>query len=183
MSGKKPKKMLLTGYPGCGKTTAIMKIILQLNPEKMAGFYTQEIRCKGRRVGFQWYRLDGKEGVLAHVENRGPFSVGKYTVDVSGFENAVVPILDIRQNPAELFVIDEIGKMECFSGVFVEAVRKLFASDRSVLASVALTGSGLISEVKKYPDARIFYLTVENRNQIIDEILPILAPLKKQPGS
>jgi nucleoside-triphosphatase len=179
MSGLKSVKILLTGYPGCGKTTAIMNIISRFNPDKIAGFYTRELRQHGRRLGFRWCRLDGAEGILAHVDIEGPFRVGKYGVDVTNFEKNVVPLLELEKSPAELKVIDEIGKMECFSAQFIETVRALFASDRSVLASVALKGSGFIAEVKEHPDARIFYLTPDNRNQIADNIVDDLSAVKK----
>ena len=73
MISSKSAKILLTGLPGCGKTTAIMEIISQLNPDNLAGFYTQEIRQNGIRLGFRWIRLDGLEGILAHVDFKGPF--------------------------------------------------------------------------------------------------------------
>jgi nucleoside-triphosphatase len=100
-------------------------------------------------------------------------------VDVAGFEKFVVPILDLEHTNAELFIIDEIGKMECMSEKFVTAVRELFASDRSVLATVAKKGTGLVSEVKNYPGTRLFNLTSQDRDKTIAEILQILAPLKK----
>lgn len=179
MISSKTAKILVTGLPGCGKTTAIMEIITQLNPDKLAGFYTKEIRQNGIRLGFRWVRLDGMEGILAHVDIKGPFRISKYGVDVSGFEKAVVPVLDIKQSHAELFVIDEIGKMECLSRKFVETVSYLFDSDKLILASVAKKGSGLISEVKNNPEARVFDLTPESRNKMISEISQILSHLKK----
>jgi nucleoside-triphosphatase len=100
-------------------------------------------------------------------------------VDVAGFEESVVPILDIEQTEAELFVLDEIGKMECLSEKFVTAVRQLFTSDKSVLATVALKGAGLISEVKNYPGTKLFNLTRQNRDETIAEILQTLSFLKK----
>lgn len=60
-------KILLTGPPGCGKTTAVIRIVERLDPHKAAGFYTHEIRIDGVRKGFGWKRLDGPEGTLAHV--------------------------------------------------------------------------------------------------------------------
>jgi len=90
----KSAKILLTGLPGCGKTTAIMKIIDTLNCEKVAGFYTREIRQNDIRKGFCWKRLDGADGTLAHIKIKGQFRVGKYGVDVAGFEESVVPILN-----------------------------------------------------------------------------------------
>jgi nucleoside-triphosphatase len=171
----KSAKILLTGLPGCGKTSAIMKIIASLDYEKVAGFYTQEIRENSMRKGFRWKRLDGATGVFAHVDINGRFKVGKYGVDVIDFEKAVVPILDTGQTGTELFVIDEIGKMECFSEKFVDATRRLFASDKPVLATVARKGAGFISEVKNYPGTQLFKLNHENRDKTIDEILQLLS--------
>ena len=172
-------KILLTGLPGCGKTTAIMNIIASLECEKVAGFYTQEIRENGNRKGFRFKRLDGTTGILAHVDIKGRFKVGKYGEDVTGFEKNIMPILDAERADAELFVIDEIGKMECFSEKFVAATRRLFASDKSVMATVARKGAGLISEVKNCPGTQLFKLNHENRDKTIAEILRILSFLKK----
>jgi nucleoside-triphosphatase len=164
-------KVLLTGLPGCGKTTAVMKIIAGLDPKKIAGFYTEEIRQKKTRRGFRWVSLAGTSGTLAHVDIKSRFKVGKYRVDVVGFEESVVPLLDIEQSDAELFVIDEVGKMECFSEKFINAVRRLFASQKCVLATVAQKGTGLIAEVKTHRDASLFELTKQNRNEIVDDII------------
>ena len=167
-------KVLLTGLPGCGKTTAIIQIANNLAHRKVAGFYTQEIRQADVRKGFRWRRFDGTEGILAHIDVKSPFRVGKYRVDVAVFEKLVVPVLDIDKTDAELFIIDEIGKMECLSEKFTAVVRRLFASDRSVLATVAQKGTGLISEVKNYPDIKLFNLTRQNYDKTITEILQTL---------
>ena len=174
----KSAKILLTGLPGCGKTTAIMKIIVEFGCASLAGFYTEEIRESNKRRGFRFKRLDGTGGILAHVEIKSRFMVGKYRVDVAGFEKSVVPVLDVEQSDAELFVIDEIGKMECFSEKFVNVVRNLLASDKSVLATVAKKGIGLISEVKNYPGVQLFNLTRENREKTVAQIIQIFSFLK-----
>ena len=174
----KSVKILLTGLPGCGKTTAIKRIIAELGRTSIAGFYTGEIREGKIRKGFRFKRLDGAGGILAHVDIKSHFKVGKYGVDVVGFEKSIVPVLDFGRSSAELFVIDEIGKMECFSRKFVTAVRCLFASDKSVLATVARKGSGLVSEVKDYPATQLFNLTHKNREKTIAEIIQILSFLK-----
>jgi nucleoside-triphosphatase len=175
----KSAKILLTGLPGCGKTTAIMKIIAGLNCTSTAGFYTEEIREGKIRRGFRWKHLDGTGGILAHVDIKSRFKVGKYGVDVAGFEKDVVPVLDAEQTGVELFVIDEIGKMECFSEKFVDAMRRLFTSDKSILATVARKGTGLISEIKNCPGTQLFKLTHQNRDKTNEEILQILSFLKK----
>lgn len=168
-------KILLTSLPGCGKTTAVMSIIAKLAGGKIAGFYTEEIREAGIRKGFRWKCLDGAEGILAHVDIKGRFRVGRYGVDVAGFEQHVVPILDAERMDADLFVIDEIGKMECLSEKFVAAVRRLFASDAAVLGTAAQRGGGFISEVKGYGDVKLLTLAAQNRTGMVDEIVQMLS--------
>lgn len=158
-----------------------MQIIESLNCKKVAGFYTQEISQNNIRKGFRWTRLDGATGVLAHVDIKGTFKIGKYGVDITGFEKSVVPVLDSERSDIKLFVIDEIGKMECLSKKFVSAIRQLFASERSVLATVAQKGTGLISEIKSYPFVRLFNLTRQGFDEKITEILSVLSFLKGLP--
>jgi len=69
--------------------------------------------------------------------------------------------------------------MECMSEKFVVAMRRLFASEKSVLATVARKGTGLISEVKNYPNTRLFNLTHSARDKTIAEVLQALSFLKK----
>lgn len=174
----KSAKILVTGLPGCGKTTAVMQIIEKLDCQKATGFYTEEIRQGSGRKGFRWIGLDGTSGVLAHIDIKGRFKVGRYGVDVAGFEGQLVQTLDLEREGTKLFIIDEIGKMECLSGRFVGAVRRLFESDKSVLATVAQKGGGLISEVKRYPDVKLFTLKRGSFDKTIAEILEVLSFLK-----
>ena len=59
----------LLNVQGVGKTTLIMRIYESLklsNPNlKLQGFYSQEIRQGGERVGFEVVTLDGRRGRLA----------------------------------------------------------------------------------------------------------------------
>jgi nucleoside-triphosphatase len=175
-----PLRVLLTGPPGCGKTTAVVKIVGVLGKQvRMAGFYTEEIREAGRRIGFRWHRLDGRTGTLAHVKIKSSHRVSKYGVDLESFEEQAVSVLDPEAPDVDLFVIDEIGKMECFSEKFVEAIRRLLKSDKSVLATVAQKGSGLIQEVKSYPGVELLHLTRENRDEVTQQVADRLASSTK----
>jgi nucleoside-triphosphatase len=173
---RESQKILLTGPPGCGKTTAIMKIVSALKDRrKMAGFYTEEIREAGQRKGFRWHRLDGRTGVLAHVDIKGPYRVGKYGVDIESFDGEAVSVLDPRAAGVDLFVVDEIGKMECFSDAFVATIRRLLRTPKSILATVAQKGPGLIQEAKSYPGVQLLHLSTANRNEIAQQVIDLLA--------
>ena len=61
------KNVLLTGTPGCGKTTVILSLADKLRDLRLAGFHTQELREWGQRVGFEAVGLSsGLRCVLAH---------------------------------------------------------------------------------------------------------------------
>ncbi len=155
--------ILLTGRPGVGKTTVIMRLADCLRGQDVSGFYTEEIRERGHRKGFLAVTLSGRTAVLAHVGIRSRFLVGRYGVDVNGFEELALPELG---RPCDTILIDEIGKMECFSGRFVTAVWKLLDGRTQVVATVANKGAGFIAKVKARPDVEVWEVTRSNRDEL-----------------
>jgi nucleoside-triphosphatase len=166
----KRKSILITGLPGVGKTTLIRKIFETLKNLHPAGFYTEEIREEDIRKGFELISLDGRRGLLAHTGIRSLCRVGKYKVDVKGFENFLDSIPFLNPN-THLMMIDEIGKMECLSDQFKKLLKELLDSEKRVIATIALKGSGLIEEIKKRHDIKLFELTKSNRDTLLFDIL------------
>ncbi len=157
--------VLVTGRPGIGKTTVLMKLLEELGGVHVDGFYTGEIRKGKQREGFELVSLDGKKMTLAHIDMKSPHRVGRYGVDVEGFED-LLGSLDLSNSPAEVVLVDEIGKMECFSKKFTGVMGELLDSDRIVVATVAERGPGFIDEVKRRPDCELFTVTGGNRNEL-----------------
>lgn len=148
----------------------VKKLSDELKHFHPAGFYTAEIREEGQRKGFELISLDGKRGLLSHKDIKSPHRVGKYKVDIKGFEDFLdgIPFL----SPSiHLIVIDEIGKMECLSDQFKNLLKKIFDSEKLVIATIALKGSGLIAEIKERPDIELFEMTKHNRDSLFLEIL------------
>jgi nucleoside-triphosphatase len=161
--------LLLTGSPGVGKTTALRRVCDALRIAPLSGFLTEEVRAGGVRQGFRLVTLDGERRTIADVRRSGPPRVGKYGVDVAAIDEVARRVL-VPDPAVALFVIDEIGKMECLAQGFVVAVRRLLALSRPVLATVALRGQGLIEEVKRDPRARLVHLTRDNRDGLPAEV-------------
>ena len=90
---------------------------------------------------------------------------------MAGFEQMLAEI-DLRHSSSRVIVIDEIGKMECFSQRFREEVTALIDSSRTIIATVAFKGDGLIQWVKRQPSCRLVTLTAENRERLADDLLP-----------
>jgi nucleoside-triphosphatase len=162
--------LLVTGAPGSGKTTLLRKAAEEIADLHLAGFTTEEIRDGGRRVGFRIVPFGGRERIMAHVDFAGAPRVGRYGVDVAAID--AVAAESLPPDPAvELYVIDEIGKMECFSERFVASMLALLDSDRRVLATVARRGAGFIAEVKQRDDAELWEVTPRNRDALPEQVV------------
>jgi nucleoside-triphosphatase len=171
---KRAQHILITGLPGSGKTTLFRRLVNEVQHLNPVGFYTGEIRKGGTRQGFSLSSLDGRTGVLAHVEFRTGFRVGKYGVDVDGFEVFLngMALLDAQTGPV---MIDEIGKMECLSRRFSGMIADVLASEKRLIATIALKGGGLIASLKKRSDAQLFTVTRDNQDILFDQICSVLS--------
>ncbi len=176
---KRKKNILVTGHPGSGKTTLLRRVAEELKSLHLAGFFTSEIRERNIRKGFELRSLDGKQGLLAHVDIVSPHRVGKYKVDMKGFE-AFLERIPFLEPSASLIIVDEIAKMECFSELFKRLVTQVLDSDKVVLASIALKGDGFIESIKKRDDVKLVELVESRREILVEEIVGEIEKLYDQ---
>ena len=166
--------ILVTGLPGVGKTTLVRGLATRLASYEPAGFYAEEIRdATGKREGFRIVTLYGRRLVLSHIDFPGRTRVGRYGVDVAGFEQLLAQ-LDLSRARSRLFIIDEIGKMECLSRQFIHEVTALLNGPATVVATIALKGGGFIKQLKERPDCRLITVTRENRDRLLGELASAL---------
>lgn len=164
----KKKNLFVTGAPSSGKTTVIKKVIAKLTvPAK--GFYTEEERINNRRVGFLMRTLDGKKGYLAHQDIASEFHIRRYGVSIENIESIAIPA--IIPNAERVIILDEIGKMECFSQAFIAAAKQALDSPCIVIGTITLGGSDFILDVKQRNDIEILEVTPENRDLLPDILL------------
>ena len=164
------KAILLTGKPGCGKTTLIRRVLEDF-PGDVGGFYTQEIREVGTRKGFEIFTLDGERGVLAHVDIRSSQRVGKYGVDLQALDRLVVSAIQGAVDRQALVVIDEIGPMEIRSTRFQKAVNYALRSHVKVLGTIAHRSMPFTDEIKQMPGVSVIEVNPANRQELPERIL------------
>ena len=171
------KNIFLTGAPSSGKTTVVKKVIARLR-YPANGFYTEEERVAGRRTGFVMKTVEGKSGYLAHQDIRSGFHIRRYGVSLENIEKIAVP--SIAPCNKNIIILDEIGKMECFSDVFKQAALKTLDSPNIVIGTITLGGGDFILRIKNRGDIEIHEVTQENRDSLPDLIMDRVARLQSK---
>jgi nucleoside-triphosphatase len=163
------EKVLLTGRPGCGKTTLIKRVVENL-PAGADGFYTEEIRERGGRVGFKIVTLRGNEVVFAHVALKTSEQLGKYGLDLAALEAVGVAAIADALRARRLVVIDEIGPMEIRSPLFRDAVNQALESDLPLLATIFARPLPFTEKIKSRRDVMLIEIRPENRERLVREL-------------
>lgn len=198
--------VFLTGRPGVGKTTAVKRTVELLVTSSHGkgdcsdvvadGFYTEERRERGVRVGFDVVTLGGVRKSLADVipdqpdpsRRRPRHVVGRYAVNVVQFESVALPVMlkcmaGLTSSRNQVAVIDEVGKMEAFSAEFLQCVRSLLDSSGQVhiIGTIPQLGksypaslSTLLQQIRSHPHCMVLEVTERNRRDIPQQIIGLL---------
>lgn len=167
-----PKRVLLiTGSPGIGKTTLLLKVVeaLRVRGYSVGGMVSREVRSCGSRVGFEILDLadNSRCGWLAHVDQKTGPQVGKYRVNLEDLDSVGVEAILRAVRECAVIAIDEIGPMELFSENFKRATSEAFESGKLVIAVVHWKARDkLIDEAKTRKDAEVFNVTFGNRDKL-----------------
>jgi nucleoside-triphosphatase len=160
----------ITGPPGIGKTTIILKTLDSLKNMgfKVGGMLSREVRENGTRVGFELIDLDtGQKGWLAHVNQPEGPQVSKYRINLRDLDNIGADSIRKAVTNAQIVVVDEIGPMELHSSAFKEAVVQALNSDKLVLGVIHQRARDpLIDSLRKRDDVEIFEATYGNRTTL-----------------
>ncbi|MEM2910700.1 MAG: NTPase [Nitrososphaerota archaeon] len=164
---------VITGAPGSGKTTVVLKLaeILKHMGFSVGGMYTREVRSSGNRVGFEIVDVaTGKIGTLAWVGYGSGPKVGKYLVNLRDLDEVGVRAIE-SASQFDVIVVDEVGPMELKSRRFKEAVRKLLATGKpSVLTIHYRASDELLDEVRRIVSGKSIVVAPENRDRLPIEL-------------
>jgi len=165
---------LLTGRPGIGKTTALVKIIDHLSGAgiMVGGVISRERRVAGIRCGFELVDiLSNRVGTLADVAGEGP-RLGKYHVILQDLEGIGVMALENSLERADVTAIDEVGPMELYSDKFLMAIRKALESPKPIVGTIHNNlRHPIIDEIRSRENIEVLDVTYGNRDEIPGEII------------
>ncbi len=160
------RHLLLTGKPGCGKTTVIRQVVD--GRSDAGGFYTGEVRKGGRRTGFSITTLDGRSGMLAGIDIRSSVHLGRYRVNVTDIDEIAASSVEaaVSGDGVGVVVIDEIASMEMASERFRRAVLMALAGGKSVLGAIQARSHPFLDGIRSRPDVSVIEVNGGNREEL-----------------
>ena len=154
--------ILLTGNPRSGKSTLLERVVSEI--DNKIGFLTQEIREGNQRVGFEVVTYDGHQMVLAHKDMKSKYRISKYGVNVSAFNEFVVPYLNFKKG--NTLYLDKIGEMQLFAPKFRQLVSRYLNSKNHLVATISQVYSSLYTDlIKSRSDVQLVGITPQNRDE------------------
>ena len=163
--------IVLTGAPGVGKTTAVIRVARALKERgvKVGGIVSRELRINNMRVGFEFIDLTTNDrNVLASITGNGP-KVGKYFVNVAGCRFAAERLTNAVRN-SDVIICDEIGPMELKSKEFIDSVKNLLEVDKKVIVVVHQKLQHPLTDEFRNKSSLLINLDLKNREKV-NEIL------------
>ncbi|MCS7202126.1 MAG: NTPase [Dictyoglomus sp.] len=158
-------KIFITGQPGVGKTTLLKKIDRFCRDIGLTtfGFITEEVREGKNRIGFDFINLKTNERYnFASIYKITPYKFGKYYLNIDKFEEIIEQIF---YQEGDIFILDEIGRMEFYSEKFKKRILEYLERDKNIIASLH---RDFVNIFKKY--GKIYQLTYENRDLVLKEV-------------
>ena len=173
------KIILLTGIPGVGKTTLLHQLLSLV--DKSEGFLTEEVLDdKGKRIGFDLIsvRYTNLRKELARLyDGNLPDAVklDKWSILSDGIGYFVDNEMNTL-NEGHVFILDEIGPMQCLSEKFMQRVESIIKSCSTdnylILGTIKRDICGIkqiddfMYKVKEFVGKSIFEVTEKNREYL-----------------
>lgn len=175
-----PKHILVCGEIGAGKSTLIARL-LSRSTRPVYGFVTK--RLAAGEDGFHPIYIHpaaAETRVCGETNLVGTCDRGNHRANPGVFDTLGVKYL--RAAPGGLIVMDELGFMEAKAEAFVRSVFTALDGDIPVLAAVkARFDVPFLNDVRAHPRGRLCMLTRENRDELFEELLPVILAWNK-PG-
>ena len=167
------KHILICGRRHVGKTTITNRLMQEIKVP-VYGYQTSTVVTDADGTHHIYMYPAGRvDGHMEEANHIGDCDTKNRTVNHSVFDELGAKLIRAAQ-PGGVIVMDEIGFMEIGSEQFCDAVLAALDGEISVLATVKDTdfGAEFLDKVRQHPNAELYMLTAENREEVFEQVLP-----------
>ncbi len=166
--------VLITGEPGIGKSTLLLRLFDMLKVNyKVGGIIAKEIRKDNNRIGFEFIELNtDNKMLLASINSKG-IKIGKYYLNLEGCKSASIALLNAINN-YDIIICDELGPMELKSNEFRDTARTLLNSTKDKIVSIHMRLRDPLIEEYKMKAEHILIVTKDNRDILPYKIVELI---------
>lgn len=97
------------------------------------------------------------------MDLQSQYQIEEFKVNLQDVED--IAIQEIYDSDARFIFVDEIGIMQMYSQKFIDMIRWLNESDRTVIATISYKDIPFVNELKQDPRNRTYTISYENRDQ------------------
>lgn len=173
---KEKKHILICGERGVGKSTLIARLLAHC-PLPRYGFVTKrtEVDSSGfHPIFIHPAGIPEAERVYTEQNQIGSCDSKTHNINLDVFNSLGTRYIRSAK-PDGIIIMDELGFMESLADAFTSAVFDALSGDIPVIAAVKdRTDVSFLNEVRNMPKAEVFYISVENRDILFEELLPRL---------
>ena len=166
------RHILICGERRVGKSTLMEKLLRELDGP-VYGFFTRmyELNENGRYPIYMFSPAD-TERLKVERNYVGDCNGHERSINISVFDELGVELLKKRDG---VVAMDELGFMETGSPAFCESVLRHLDGDGHVIATVkARYDVDFLDKVRSHPNAQLYEITEENRDELCEALLPIV---------
>ena len=172
------RHIVICGQRGVGKSTLIEKLLREIDAP-VKGFFTRSTPRDDRGYhSIYIFRPTDQEREMSRANHIGDCNGRDRTINLDVFETVGVDYLREGLEDAEItpvIAMDELGFMETEAATFRAAAMSCFDGDRHVLASIkANPRTEFLDAVRSHPKVEVFGITVENRNELCELLMPMV---------
>jgi nucleoside-triphosphatase len=172
-------KIGITGLPEAGKTYTLLKVIemLENSETKIGGMITKPMFKKDKKIGFEIVNWMTKEKmVLARFNPDMDIESEQFDVEIKALETIGVKAITQATEEADIIIIDEVGKLEVESDVFVSAVKAALETDKPMILTLhKKSRNPLLQDIRRRDDVRILEVTPVNRSLLPYKIIRLMS--------
>ena len=158
--------IFLTGRVKSGKSTVLRKVLAELKPCRIGGFFTEAVIENSQTVGYQIRSVSNQSMIFARANSQGEYQIGGFGIFPEVFESLGVRILESALESSQLILMDEIGVMEVGAPKFKESILRCLNSNIVVSGAIKYKSNTFLDTIRNRPDLELLYVNESNRDSL-----------------